>query len=222
MQASTLLHAGATRREGLSFGAYAGVNYQFDDTIIGVELDYTHFGVTGRAPHDSIGRSIVSSNGYYRAIGLDGDASTRINDYATIRARFGYTLGDFMPYVTGGFAIGRAQITDTVSIQHAEFDQATYRANQALADKSKAVNVFNVGYAAFNQNDPSSSVLASPEVLTRSKEKIVGGIAAGAGLEYAITPNLLLRAEYQYVLFNDFDGHKMNLNTVRGGAAVKF
>lgn len=222
MQASTLLHAGSTRRDGLSFGAYAGVNYQFDDTVIGVELDYTHFGVTGRAPHDSIGRSTVSSNGYYRAINLDGDASTRVNDYATIRARFGYTLDNVMPYVTGGFAIGRAQITDTVAIQHHEFDQATYRANQALADKSQAVNVYNAGYSFFNQNNPSSSILAPPVVVTRSKEKIVGGIAAGAGIEYAITPNLLLRAEYQYVLFNDFDGHKMNLNTVRGGAAVKF
>lgn len=227
--ASTLLHAGDTRRDGASFGAFAGVNYQFDETVIGVEFDYTHFGVTGRAPHDAIGRSTVGSNGFFRAVNLDGDASTRINDYATVRARFGYTVGDFMPYVTGGFAIGRAQITDRASVQGYEFDQAAYRSNQALADAARRVPVVNVGYRqfdpgnpAFNPYSPEAGQLLAPIVVTRSKEKIVGGVAAGAGLEYAITPNLLLRAEYQYVLFNDFDGHKLNLNTVRGGAAVKF
>jgi opacity protein-like surface antigen len=220
--ASTLLHADGVRRDGASFGAFAGVNYQFDDTVVGVELDYTHFGVTGRAPQDFIARSTIGSDGFYRAVYLSGDAATRVNDYATVRARVGYTIGDFMPFVTGGFAIGRAQVTDQTSVQAVTFDQATYRANQALTDKSKAVNVFNSGYSYFNQDNPGGSIIASPIVVPRSKEKIVGGIAAGAGIEYAITPSLILRAEYQYVLFNDFDGHKMNLNTVRGGAAVKF
>ncbi len=31
----------------MSFGAYAGVNYQFDDAVFGIELDYTHSGITG-------------------------------------------------------------------------------------------------------------------------------------------------------------------------------
>jgi outer membrane immunogenic protein len=31
-----------------------------------------------------------------------------------------------------------------------------------------------------------------------------------------------VRGEYQYVQFQDFNGHKAELNTVRGGAAVKF
>ncbi|BAQ44749.1 porin [Methylobacterium aquaticum] len=229
--ASTLLHAGDVRRDGVSFGAYAGVNYQFDDTVFGIELDYTHFGIAGRAPQDAIARSTVGSDGYYRVASLIGDSSTQINDYATIRARAGYALGNLMPYVTGGLAIGRAQVTDRVSIQNYEFDQATYRSNQALTDTSLRVPVDNVGYAPgkFNQSNPNfnpynprASELDAPRVIARTKEKIVGGFAAGAGLEYAITPGLILRAEYQYVLFSDFDGHKSNINTVRGGAAVKF
>ncbi len=50
----------------------------------------------------------------------------------------------------------------------------------------------------------------------------MAGVALGAGLEFALTSNIVLRGEYQYILFNDFDGHKVNVNTVRGGAAVKF
>ncbi len=219
--ASGLLHAQDMRRDGTSFGAFAGVNYQFDETVIGVELDYTHSGLKGRSA-DAIGREIVDRVGYLRGADLSGDATTQIKDYATIRARVGYTVAGFMPFVTGGFAIGRAQIAETVAVRGYEYDQAAYRSNQALTDPSKRVYVGNSGYRTFLQDDPGNSVLAPPDVFTPSKEKIVGGIAAGAGLEYAITPNLLLRAEYQYVLFNDFDGHKLNLNTVRGGAAVKF
>jgi outer membrane immunogenic protein len=51
---------------------------------------------------------------------------------------------------------------------------------------------------------------------------VIGGVALGAGLEFALTSNIMLRGEYQYVLFNDFKGHSAEINTVRGGAAVKF
>ncbi|AWN46166.1 porin [Methylobacterium terrae] len=218
--ASGLMHARDMRRDGTSFGAFAGVNYQFDDTVVGVELDYTHLGLTGRSS-DAINRYQIDSAGYLRGAKLSGDASTRMDDYATLRARVGYAIGDFLPFVTGGFAIGRAQIAQTVAVRGYEYDQAAYRSNQT-ADPSQRVYVNNYGYKTFLQNDPGSSVLAAPDIFRPTKEKIVGGIAAGAGIEYAITPNLILRAEYQYVLFNDFDGHKLNLNTVRGGAAVKF
>ncbi len=52
--------------------------------------------------------------------------------------------------------------------------------------------------------------------------KTIGGIALGFGLEYALTPNILLRGEYQYINFQSFNGHNAELNTIRGGAAVKF
>ncbi|GJD49498.1 hypothetical protein OPKNFCMD_2229 [Methylobacterium crusticola] len=219
--ASSLLSAVDSRRDGATFGAFAGINYQFDEVVAGVEFDYTHAGITGRSA-DRTGRYIVGSDGYLYGANLSGEAATRLDDYATIRARFGYTVGGFLPYVTGGFAVGRAQISETVAVRAYEYDQATYRSNQALADPSQRVYVNNSGYANFIQGNPGGSTLAAPDILHRSKEKIVGGIAAGAGLEYAITPGLILRAEYQYVLFNDFDGHKLNVNTVRGGAAVKF
>ncbi|MET7247512.1 outer membrane beta-barrel protein [Methylobacterium sp. EM32] len=221
LSASTLLHARDVRRDGTTFGAYAGVNYQFDETVIGVEVDYTHSGLRGRSS-DAIHRYNTDASGYLRGAKLSGDASTEIDDYATIRARVGYTVAGFMPFVTGGFAIGRAQIAETVAVRGYEYDEATYRKNQAITDGSKPAYVNRSGYTTFSPDNPGSSVLAPPNIFTPSKEKIVGGIAAGAGLEYAITPNLLLRAEYQYILFNDFDGHKLNINTVRGGAAVKF
>ncbi|GJD99302.1 outer membrane protein [Methylobacterium isbiliense] len=217
LNVSTLLRPQSVRRDTGSFGAYAGLNIQYDEFIFGGEIDYTYLGLTGRTT-DFIGRSNVT-DGMYRAAVLSGSAATKIEDYATIRARFGYDAGNFMPFVTGGFAVGRAQVADRVEVQLGEYDQATYRSNLGSATPAY---VFNSGYRVFDQANPGTAVLASPVVLGRTKERIVGGIAAGAGLEFALTANILLRGEYQYVMFDDFDGHKSHINTVRGGAAVKF
>jgi outer membrane immunogenic protein len=218
---STLLSSNASQRvNGTSFGALAGYNMQFDEIVLGIEADYTHFGSFG-AVRDSIGRQMVTSDGFVNYVSLASNSSTKLDDYATLRARAGYAFGNFLPFVTGGFAIGSAQITDRVSVQVAGYDQTTYKANQAIADGSKPAYVGRYGYNAFDPNNPEVGLLA-PDVFNRTKTKIVGGFSAGTGIEYAITPNILLRAEYQYVIFNAFDGHKVNLNTVRGGAAVKF
>ncbi len=194
MQASTLLVPHSQRVDGGSYGALVGYNMQFDDVIVGVEADYTRFNVTGITT-DEGGRTALLSDNYYSSYYLTGKSSTRLIDYGTLRARLGYSLGSFLPFVTGGVAIGRARIEDRVTVD-----------TQYLA------------------SDPTTM----PPILPTStgdgvaKTKTVAGAAAGAGLEFAVTSNILLRGEYQYVLFNDFDGHKVNVNTVRGGAALKF
>ena len=218
MHASGLLAAHAQRVEGGTFGGYVGYNMQFDDIVLGIEADYTHAGLVGTST-DEIARFMTTTNGYYNAVDLAGIASTKIQDYGTVRGRAGYAFGNVLPFVTAGLAIGRARISDTVAIQAYEYDQATYKAN--LTATTPAF-VANSGYSKFYQANPSASVPAPPAVYGTTKTKTVGGGTLGAGIEYAITPSILLRAEYQYVLFNDFDGHKLNLNTVRGGAAVKF
>lgn len=221
MQASTLLSPQSRRADGTSFGAYAGINFQFDETVLGIEADYTHAGI-GNLVADGIARTKVTSDGYFSTVSLTSAASTKIEDYGTIRARAGYAIGSFLPFVTGGFAIGRAQVYDKVTVQSYAYDQATYKANQAITDGSAPAYVGRYGYSSFNQNAPASGVPNAPYLYSRTRTKVVGGITLGGGLEFELTQNIVLRGEYQYVLFNDFDGHKANINTVRGGAAVKF
>ncbi|GJD96443.1 outer membrane protein [Methylobacterium iners] len=218
--ASTLLAPISARVGGASYGAFAGYNYQFDDTVIGVEVDYTRFDLSG-STSDSISRFKTTSGGYLETVALSGIAATKIEDYGTIRARAGYAFGSLLPYITGGLAIGRAQVSDQVNIQYYGYDQATYQANLANTTGAPAyVNRF--GYASFNSTSPGASTPAAPYVVRRASTKTVGGIALGAGVEWALTQNIVLRGEYQYVLFNDFDSHKVNINTVRAGAAIKF
>lgn len=218
---STLLAPTSQRKDGASFGGLIGYNVQFDDLVLGIEADYTSLNLLA-ATSDAISRQSVTSNGFQNVYNLNGTSSTKIQDYGTIRARAGYALGSFLPFVTAGVAIGRARIADNVGVQTYGYDQTTYRANQSITVASQRAFVNNVGYSSFNQSVPDASVPAPAVVLGQSKTKVVGGAALGAGLEFALTSNIILRGEYQYVLFDDFGGHKSNLNTLRGGAAVKF
>lgn len=224
---SSYLTAPSARVGGASYGAFAGFNYQFDEAVVGIEADYTRFDRTGRATND-IARIMTTSAGISESVYLAGVSSTKLEDFGTIRARGGWAFGNFLPFVTAGLAIGRAEVTDQVAIQNYGYDAKTYSANLTAAVPAY---VYNHGYASFNQNYPGNrtspqgqvqTVPESPYVIGKTTVKTVAGLALGAGLEYAVTQNILLRGEYQYVQFNDFDGHKVNLNTVRGGAAVKF
>ncbi|MCJ2013460.1 outer membrane protein [Methylobacterium sp. J-076] len=164
----------ASRGSNDSFGAFAGFNAQFDDVVLGIEADYTH--------NSRKSLWIATADSVFLPYSVAATKRSSLENYGTIRARAGYAIGNFLPYVTGGLAIGEAS-----------FRQGLYGI------------------------PPSSSPIAQV-----SSSKILVGVAAGAGIEYAITPNILLRAEYQYLNFQDFDGRKIQLNTVRGGAAVKF
>lgn len=239
--ASTML---SPRSQGVaagSFGGYAGYNYSYDNIVLGMEVDYTRFDRT-IITNDSIARFKTNSLGYIETVDIDGSASRRIEDYGTIRARAGYAIDNFLPFVTAGVAIGRVQVVDRVSVRDYGYDQAAYKANQALTTgNGSPTYVNNFGYASFSQTNPGTSIPAAGTVAGVNKTKIVGGITLGAGVEYALTSNIVLRGEYQYVVLNDF-GTNPNynqatitnqngwrggigmtmINTVRGGAAIKF
>ncbi|GEP00317.1 outer membrane protein [Methylobacterium haplocladii] len=218
MSASSLLSTHDVRKGGTSYGVFAGYNMQFDEAVVGIEFDYSRFDIAGVSA-DAIGRTKVTTDGYQSTAILSGTSRTKIEDLGTIRARAGYAIGSFLPFVTGGLAIGRARIGDSVDVQAYAYDRTTYQSN---VTNSQSAYVGRYGYSSFDPTNPGAGVPAPANSYGSRKTKVVGGFTLGAGLEYAITSNILLRGEYQYVLLNDFDGHKININTVRGGAAYKF
>ncbi len=93
------------------------------------------------------------STGTYDTINLAGLSKTEIQDYGTIRARAGYAIGNFLPYVTAGFAVGQVKFSDTVDVQNFGYNSAVYAANQALP-AAQRLAVYNHGYQTFNPNYP--------------------------------------------------------------------
>ena len=66
---------------------------------------------------------------------------------------------------------------------------------------------------------PTFAPLTGTETL---KDRLGYGFTGGFGLDYAVMRNFFLRAEYEYVYFENFEATNVHTNNVRLGAAFKF
>src|ERR1700687_4952974 len=111
------LNLGKTTGHTTAYGAFTGYNWQWDDVVVGLEASYMHgsFGGTSSA---SMRRffSAPLSDGFFHDITSNASSSIAISDMATFRARAAYSYGSFLPYMFGGFALGNADITRSVSV----------------------------------------------------------------------------------------------------------
>jgi len=153
---------------GFIGGLQLGYNYQFANNIVlGVEADFewADIGKTATLVAGPVGGAIVNAN---------------VDYFGTIRARAGYAMDRFLPYITGG--------------------------------------------AAWVKNTYSDPFLVS-------YDNTKWGWTVGAGVEYAITNNWTVKAEYLYLGFSDsnttfLNGDQLsvstNINTAKLGVNYKF
>lgn len=149
---------GALKSGGAAGGIHAGYNWQFTPSfLVGLEGDFNWA---------SFKESDTTCFGSC-ALNLIGDrsvASSRLDQFSTLRARFGLTSDRTLVYVTAGPAWGH----------------------------------IDASLAELKCGDCSLPVIASD-----SSFHI--GIALGAGVEYALTQNWILRGEYMHLDFSTTD-----------------
>ncbi len=105
---------GKESSRGNGIGGFIGYNSQWDDVVVGVELNYMH-GKFGGASADSMSRRLATTSGIHD-ITATSAAAIAINDIGTVRARAGYVWGVFLPYIFGGVAFGQADILRAATI----------------------------------------------------------------------------------------------------------
>ncbi|MGH7175689.1 MAG: outer membrane protein [Minisyncoccia bacterium] len=91
-------HAGAT---GWVLGAQLGYQWQLDQVALGVETDYDFTGIAGK-------RSELACPANVCGVNITEHDRFALNDFGTVRGRLGYAMGDFLPFVTGGYAYAGA------------------------------------------------------------------------------------------------------------------
>jgi opacity protein-like surface antigen len=219
--AETARYPGRTSSNAFSFGVFAGYNWGLDGYIFGLEADYTRSRLKGSGhgevsgtftdPTTAAGGNI-SQYAYTSRVNYSLDTT----DYGTIRARIGMPIDNMMPYVTGGFAWARTGYSYGASI-----------AGQ-VRTIVQATGVPVTPYVA----DPT----APGPFTSARKTDLIFGYAFGAGVEFALTSNVLLRGEAMTMRFSEFGGGGSkrqaatygvpdgvtSINTIRGGAAIKF
>lgn len=93
---------GWANTNGFLLGGTIGYNVQIDKFVLGVEGDLQLSNIDGT----------VDDNGIWTCIGTD-PCTNKVNWFSTLRGRVGYTLGDFMPFVTGGLTYANVESSDS-------------------------------------------------------------------------------------------------------------
>ncbi|GLI24837.1 outer membrane immunogenic protein [Xanthobacter flavus] len=87
---------------GFYAGGQIGYNYQFaNNVVLGIETDLQWSNIAGNVSASVLGLPVVS-------------AGTTIDYFGTIRARLGYAIDRFLPYITGGVAYGKTATSASV------------------------------------------------------------------------------------------------------------
>jgi outer membrane immunogenic protein len=194
------LGLGKATHQNSGFGAFGGYNSQWDDVVIGLEASYLH-GAFGGSATASEGPLVGPlSDGFFHAVQATSAASISISDMATFRGRAAYAFGSFLPYVFGGFALGQADISRSVTID--DHFAATF--NQAIA-------------SCGSQTPPICSTLSSAQI---QHGRLIYGYTGGLGIDVNLVGGLFLRGEWEYIRFTS--AIDTNINTVRLGLGYKF
>ncbi len=180
--------------QGSGFGGFAGYNAQWEDVVIGFEASYVHGKFFG-ASSGSQSRSFSYPTDYFSTATISAASSTEITDYGSARARLGYAVNNFLPYMFGCVALGRANTYRSASTT--TFYQYT-GTNPALGD---------IGPTTTTSSDIRNGHWTY-------------GYSAGAGVDVKMVGGLFLRAEYEYLKFVGVVN--TSVNTVRGGVGYQF
>jgi outer membrane immunogenic protein len=203
--------------QGTGFGAFVGRNYQWDDLVFGFEANYNYMTSFAGSSSASLGPlQIVNPTGQVSppgvtttyAVKLTGTATAQIKDAVTFRGRAGWATGNFLGYVFGGLAVGRMDVSRTVTSDVTRRDDIT------------TTSALGVTTTVIGPTLPVPSVSQ-----TRSQERtnnFVAGWAGGLGMEYLLWDNVFMRGEWEYVKFLSVMNTPIALNSVRAGLGYKF
>lgn len=180
--------------QALQYGAFLGYNAQWGDVVLGIEGSYNHTSLSALSG-GALGR-YITNNDFRYAVEVASFSNITLTDFGTIRGRFGWAFDRFLPYLTGGVALGRASYGTTASVSY-------------------GVPVY-VGTTVPNPPAPSAYSASNS---TGKSNSLIYGWSAGVGIDVALTRNVFLRGEYEFIQFSQM---RLNLNNARAGIGVKF
>jgi opacity protein-like surface antigen len=195
---STWQVLGKSDTKGVSAGGFVGYNVRFDETVLGLDFNYSRASFYSAAPMTPISR-LTSANGNTYGVTITGDASLRITDIATLRARAGYAVDNWLPYATIGVAVGRVDFTRTATVSGEE----------------------NPAAICPSPGPPA----CTPFSFTESEAKsgaVIYGWSVGGGIDVMAMPNVFVRAEYEFVNFGRIAEIRAVTSLGRLGIGFKF
>jgi outer membrane immunogenic protein len=192
-----------------SYSVFLGYNYQFESAVVGFELTFTktsfNASINDRETHDYF--QTANNVVYDTTYNVNTSASARVNDYGTVRGRFGWAFGNLLPYGFAGVSISQINATKSVNVNYCGQEEPFTCTNPPPQ----------------NTVPPPPSPIGGDWTLSNKVDgKWYLGFVGGLGLDYALTQNLFLRGEVQYIQFGAPNNIRLNATSARIGAGVKF
>jgi len=194
---------GRAGSDAVGYGGFVGYNSQWQDLVLGLEGNYTHTASVAMAAVSApISRMVTAGDNTY-SVNLTGAGALEVTDYASLRARAGWALGNFLPYGFAGLALGRGNynVTSQVSGQQNPSSPPIVPCNTIIAPTC-------VDYSFSNSNGQQGALMY--------------GFSVGGGLDWALTQNIFLRGEFEYVQFAPIASIMASILSARVGAGFKF
>jgi outer membrane immunogenic protein len=188
-------------------GAFVGFNTQWDEAVLGFEVNYGHTNLR-KSSSDSLSLSFINNSQappghtYQYNVTSSGAASVQVTDIWTPRLRGGWVADCWLPYAFAGVAVARANVFRTAAV------------SGTLTDISRDV----VG----NEISVTSALALPPPITDGQSNYIAFGYTLGVGVDYMIIPNVIARAEYEFVQLPNVKGARLSINTLRTGVGLKF
>ena len=192
---------GKSNTGGSSAGFFFGYNNRWEDVVLGFEFNYSRVSFASSAPVSPITR-LTSAGGNTYLVNITGGASMHITDLATVRARAGASVENFLPYAMIGVAVGRANLSRTATVSGQQNPTIPPIPCDAFAT-------------------PPCVPFSFTEAESKAGAFLLGW-SLGGGVDVMVMPNVFLRAEYEYLAFAPIWDIKSAINTVRIGAGFKF
>jgi outer membrane immunogenic protein len=193
---------GTASHGATGFGGFVGYNTEYVSeyakVVLGLEANYDQAMLSVVAPNSPISR-ITPDNSY--GVDITGSGTVTDLNFGTLRARVGWALGNFLPYAFAGVAIGSANVN--------------------IAETTVLEQNPPSSGACTTLRSPPCSIFTFPGTAGKDGEWMYGG-TVGAGLDVALTRNIFVRGEYEFVQFSSVAGMSVQVNTVRIGAGIKF
>jgi opacity protein-like surface antigen len=205
-----------TTTQGTGFGAFVGRNFQWEDLVFGLEANYNYFDRLTTSSQASNSLEIVNPAGQVNPPGvtttytvtLTGRAAVQIKDSMTFRARAGWATGNFLPYAFLGVAVGRLDVSRSVT------------SNVTRRDDTTTTDAFGVTTTTRGATLPVPA--QSQSLVEERTNAFTAGWTGGLGLEYMLWDCVFMRGEWEHVQFFSVKDTIVQAHNLRVGIGYRF
>ena len=139
-------------------------------------------------------------------MGISASGNLNLTDFGTARGRAGYVIGNFLPYGFIGMAVGRAKYNVSTLADITQTNSTT-SPNYTCAGTNATIGTCS-DFLFFNSAGQNNALL--------------WGWTVGAGLDWALTRNIFVRGEFEFVEFAPISNISIMVASGRLGGGLKF